>query len=254
MAGALAIVALALAAVPVMAGGQLADEADRREAIRHYRIGQDLLYREHWDEAAEAFQKAIELEPLLTLAHYGLGQARMGAKAYPAAVRAYTNCREAFRRLHQLAASDRLSAERLRDDEIRELRDSLSLIQSGTFKSINPITVQRIQDRLRDLEHRRQRTNMGEAFQPPPEVSLALGSAYFRSGALPEAEREYRAAIDVDPKMGEAHNNLAVVMFLTGRLEEAEREVALAKKARFRVDARFERDLEEASRRASTPK
>lgn len=252
MARALATFVLALT-VSAVAGGQFADEADRREAIAHYRTGQELLYRERWDEAAEAFEKAIALEPLLTLAHYGLGQARMGARAYPAAVRAYTGCREAFRRLHQLAASDRMSAERLRDDEIRELRDSLGQIQSGAFKSINPVTVQRIQDRIRDLERRRQRTSMPETFEPPPEVSLALGSAYFRSGALADAEREYRAAIAVDPKMGEAHNNLAVVMFLTGRLEGAEREVELARKARFKVDRRFEQDLERA-RDAQAPK
>ncbi|HXB56039.1 MAG TPA: hypothetical protein VN461_14740 [Vicinamibacteria bacterium] len=40
---------------------------------------------------------------------------------------------------------------------------------------------------------------------------LALGSAYYRSGALGDAEREYLAGIKVKPGFGEAHNNLAVV-------------------------------------------
>ena len=38
----------------------------------------------------------------------------------------------------------------------------------------------------------------------PPVLSLALGSAYFRSGQLADAEREYRAALDVKPKLGRA--------------------------------------------------
>jgi len=46
-----------------------------------------------------------------------------------------------------------------------------------------------------------------------------------RQRALPErsdgdAEREYRAAIAVNGKLGEAHNNLAVVLLLTGRAAE----------------------------------
>src|SRR5436189_268789 len=55
----------------------------------------------------------------------------------------------------------------------------------------------------------------------PAFVSLALGSAYFRLGRMSEAEREYKATINTDPKAGEAHNNLAVVYMLTGRIDEA---------------------------------
>ena len=36
----------------------------------------------------------------------------------------------------------------------------------------------------------------------PAWVSLSLGSAYFRSGKLADAEREYKAAIAADPTIG----------------------------------------------------
>ena len=72
--------------------------------------------------------------------------------------------------------------------------------------------------------------------------SLALGSAYFRSDALPDAEREYRAAIEVDPKLGEAHNNLAVVYMQTGRHAEADAEIKVAEKAGFRVNPQLKED------------
>ncbi len=52
---------------------------------------------------------------------------------------------------------------------------------------------------------------------------------------MADAEREYRAASKVEPKLGEAHNNLAVVLVLTGRLDDAEREMKAAEKAGFRV-------------------
>ena len=67
----------------------------------------------------------------------------------------------------------------------------------------------------------------------PAFVSVALGSAYFRSERSGDAEREYKAALDADPKAGEAHNNLAVVYMLTGRFEDATKEAALAEKSGF---------------------
>jgi hypothetical protein len=45
--------------------------------------------------------------------------------------------------------------------------------------------------------------------------------------------------------MGEAHNNVAVVYMLTGRLDEAKAEVKLAEKAGFKVNPKFKEDLEQ---------
>ena len=247
------MIALVLAAFARPAAAQLASDENRREALNHYRQGQQLLLAEHWDKAAEEFTESIKLDPLLTLAHYGLGQAYMGMKDYRAAVRAFTGCKDAHRQLTQLQNSNRVAVERMQEEELRELRDSLYLITSGRLKSVNPLTQQKLQDRIRDIEKNRQR-NLPTSQQTPAEVSLALGSAYFRSGSLPDAEREYRAALDVNSKMGEAHNNLAVVMFLTGRLEEAKEEVKLAKKAGFKVNPRFEEDLKNAKQVKGEPR
>jgi len=238
-------IALVLAMVPRAASAQLASAEDRREALNHYRAGQELLVSEQWEKAAEEFTQSIKLDSLLTLAHYGLGQAHMGMKDYSAAVRAFTGCKQAHHRLAQLQDSNRVAVERMRDEELRELRDSLSTIQSGRVKSVDPITLQKLQNRIRDLEKGRQR-DAPVSQATPAEVSLALGSAYFRRGDLPDAEREYRAAIDVDAKMGEAHNNLAVVMFLTGRLDEAETSMKTAEKNGFDVNPAFKQDLKVA--------
>jgi tetratricopeptide (TPR) repeat protein len=226
------------------ARAQLVEESVRQEALRHYRAGQELLLAEHWQRAADEFMDAIDLDPLLTLAHYGLGQAYMGLKEFRTAIRAYSGCREAFRTLHSLAASNKIAVERRRDDEIRELKDNLAAMDSGRVKGINPVTRSRMQDRVRDLEKTR---NAGltatEEFRAPSEVSLALGSAYFRAGDLPNAETSYLAAISVNPRMGEAHNNLAVIYMIGGRLDEAEQEVQLAEKSGFKVNPMFKDDL-----------
>ena len=52
---------------------------------------------------------------------------------------------------------------------------------------------------------------------------LALGSAYFRTEQFPDAEREYKAAIAVEPKSGEAFNNLAALYLQTESLQGGRR-------------------------------
>ena len=74
-------------------------------------------------------------------------------------------------------------------------------------------------------------------------VACATNRAYFRTDALPDAEREYRAAIEVDPRLGEAHSNLAVVYKTTGRFSEADSEIKAAEKAGFRVNPQLKEDV-----------
>ena len=133
--------------------------------------------------------------------------------------------------------------ERLRDEELDALRESLRQLESSGFLKVNPITAQKIEARIRELEHGRKRGLPSEQFEAPAEVSLALGSAYFRSGSLADAEREYLAALAVSPKFGEAHNNLAVVYMLTGRIREAEAAVEKAEAAGFRVNPQLKKDI-----------
>ena len=70
----------------------------------------------------------------------------------------------------------------------------------------------------------------------PSFVSLSLGSAYFRSEQFDDAERQYRAAINADPKAGEAHNNLAIVLMMKAQYTDAMAELKAAEKAGFRVN------------------
>src|SRR5690606_27194486 len=103
--------------------------------------------------------------------------------------------------------------------------------------------IAQVEGRIQDLE--RQRSTMGAVFQPPAEVSLALGSAYFRNGQLEEAEREWKTAVAVNSRFGEAHNNLAALYAMTGRREEAERAVELAERAGVRVNPGLKRDIQQ---------
>ena len=222
------------------AAAQFASEQDRRMALQYYRAGQELMSAEQFEKAAAAFQRAIDADRLLTLAHYGLGQANMELKRFASAIQAFLGCRSAFRSLHDLGEVDRVSVERQRDDEIRELKETVRRMRADA-RTNQPGQVTRLEDRVRDLE--RQRTSISPVFQSPAELSLALGSAYFRSDSQDDALREWKAAVDVNPKLGEAHNNLAVLHMLQGRKQEAEAAIKAAERAGFRINPNLKADI-----------
>ena len=67
-------------------------------------------------------------------------------------------------------------------------------------------------------------------------MSLSLGSAYFRAETVPGSRAAVPGAIVADPKAGEAHNNLAVILMMKAQYTDAMAELKAAEKAGFRVN------------------
>ena len=217
----------------------------RRRAFAHSRKGQQHLAAERYDEAETEFRAALALVPSFTFAHYGLGQGSMARRRYADAVSHFEAARTAYRDEAAIRERGRMNQENRQDTEIMELRNMTQALNSapaGSTSVQQQAATRRLAERLQQLERMRMRDNL--AVDPvPPEISVALGSAYFRSNRLADAEREYLAALEVDPGIGEVHNNLAVVYMLVGRLDEAERYVALAEKANYKVSRDFKKEL-----------
>jgi tetratricopeptide (TPR) repeat protein len=226
-----------------VAAQQLPSDIDHRNALLHAQLGDELLRAERFDRAVEEFNAAIRLDRFLMNAHYGLGQAYMALRRYTEAIRAYLGCREAFQTLAGLIVRNDVEADRRRDDEIRELQNSIGEIQSGQLKIATgrEVMVARLEARMHDLDRMKQRGTTD--FDTPSELSLALGSAYFRSGDLPSAEREWKAATAVNSRLGEAHNNLAALYAMTGRKQQAEEALKQAEKSGFQVNPKLKSDI-----------
>ena len=241
-----AILACALVFVASAAGAQ--PSKDHLEAMRHLRLGEENMHAEQWDKAEAEFQAAIKLEPSLEMGHYGLGQVYMATKRFPAAVNAYLECRDAVAANGAKRATNDQEAQRQLDDQIRALEDEKTLLVSGRVTAMmsgGPIDLDR---RIQDLKSRRFR-NEKTVPDTPAWISIALGSAYLRSGSMADAEREYLQALKADPKLGEAHNNLAVVYMLSGRYPQADAEIKAAEKSGFRVNPQLKQDLKKAASR-----
>lgn len=62
-----------LALGPPLAG-EPTEERTRRQALLHFRAGQEAFFSEAFEKAEREFQAAITLDPLLVMAHYGLAR------------------------------------------------------------------------------------------------------------------------------------------------------------------------------------
>jgi tetratricopeptide (TPR) repeat protein len=237
------VVVLLLFITPATALGRQLPPDQALAAQQHYKAGLELMSAEKWDEAAERFKAAVDIDPLMAMAYYNLGQCRMNTKRYVEAVSAFQDCRTAFERLSSASKNEREERERQRRDEINELRDDINRLKY--VKNASAGAAVQMEDRLRQLESMQHKDRAGDA-AVPAGVYLALGSAYFRQGKVEDAEREYLEAIRQDAKLGPAHNNLAVIYLMTGRPNEAENAMKLAEKNGFRVNPAFKDDVKAA--------
>jgi tetratricopeptide (TPR) repeat protein len=217
------------------ATAQLASELSRREAMKSYRDGMAALVAEKFENAVADFRKAVEKDPLFPLAFYSMGRAYMFLQDYERAIAAYEASLGASRALHELQATHRFEVEKLRNEEIQQLRE---IIRRGGRTP----TIMALEQHLRDLEY--QKPSVDQGFRPPAEVLLSLGSALLRSGRADEAVQQWQQAVEVNQKLGEAHNNLAVVYMQTGRLAEAEAELRAAEQSGLKVNPQLKAELE----------
>jgi tetratricopeptide (TPR) repeat protein len=233
------------------AGSALAQTpADRERARIQNKVGWEYLRAEAWEDAAAAFQRAIDIDRTFEDAYYGLGRAELALKQFVKAIDTFTACRNLYLARAGKQFASQQEAQRYRRDQLLEINERIRLMMSM------PQTAQR-QDSLRQLNNYQRQLqeaiNRGNSFtidaSVPPWVTLSLGSAYFRAGRFEDAEREWRATIEADSKSGETHSNLAVLYMETGRLEEAEASIKAARKAGFRVNPRLEEEIQARKRR-----
>jgi tetratricopeptide (TPR) repeat protein len=236
------VTALLLITVGIPALAQ--SPGDRNKARAQNRLGWDYMKAEQFDSAVNAFRSAVEIDPTFEMPWYGLGRAHLALKQFASATSALERCRDLYQQQAGRQFTNQQEAQRFRHDRITEIDEMIRQVQSG------PMTLQR-QDQLRQLQDQKRQLqeiiNRGNgvtiASTVPAWVSLSLGSAYFRSGKLQDAEREFKAAAEADRRSGEALSNLAVVYLETDRLPLALGAIEAAKKTGFKVNPELEKAI-----------
>jgi tetratricopeptide (TPR) repeat protein len=239
-----AVTAAAHAQVPTFKGAS----AEAKRANQHYRSGWEAMRKESWDEAARAFQAAIDSDDKFALAYYSLGRAEMGRRSFEKAIAAYSACKDLYVRVGGERYSNQLDYRKRLEDRILEYQTTIQQAQQASSGKANSqsqqLYVRELQTQLNTLQQAKDRNDIITIDASVPYfVPMALGAAYFRKGQFADAEREYTTAIQSNPASGETHNNLAVLYLTTGRYDQAEAEVRAAEKVGFKVPEALKGDI-----------
>jgi tetratricopeptide (TPR) repeat protein len=236
----IAAVLMAVTMVPMEAQSP----GDRNKSRAQNRAGWEFMQSEQFENAVKAFQSAVEIDSTFEMPWYGLGRAHLALKQFVSASSALERCRSLYEAQVGRQFTSQQEAQRYRQDRITEIDEMIRQVQSGPQSLARQDQARQLQEQRRQLQEYITRGNtvaMGTGV--PAWVSLSLGSAYFRSGKMPDAEREFKAAAEADRRSGEALSNLAVVYLETQRYALALEAVESAKKTGFKVNPELEKAI-----------
>jgi len=186
------------------------------KAKKYYLEGKKYMKKGETDKAQDKFLKSVETSPDFAESYAEIGNIYMKKGMYDEAIEEYKKGAEAYLRL--------------------EAYVSRAIIAKTASSRENDVFSR---DLYRDL-HKRE-------FTVPPKIYLFLGGAYFRKGMLNEALEQFKKTIGISPEYGEAHNNLAVVYFMTKQYDLAWKHLRLAEKFGAKVNPTFVEDLKRIS-------
>lgn len=208
----------------------------RDRAQAPYKKGTEYLQREDYPAALKEFQAAVEMDDSFEMAHYMLGRTHLALRSFASAVQALTRARALYLAQGTTDFTNEQERQRFRRDRLNTLEVTLDGLRSRTPQTVTiREQIRQLEEQKRQVEDMDRARSQSHAPSVPAFVSVSLGSAYFRSGRLHDAETAYLDAVAADPKAGEAHSNLAVVYFETGRYPQAKEAVKAAEKAGFKV-------------------
>ena len=224
----------------------------RERARPSYEAGLEHMRNESFDAAADSLRAAVIIDPTYEMAHYMLGRVHLMQRQYVAATNSLLKARELFSSQANEHFENKADAQRRRNDLINEMTAVISQLQQARQTPQVVEQIRQYTERRRQLQDRDREIGLPHEQAVPAFVSLSLGSAYFRSGKLGDAEQAYLAAIAADGKMGEAHNNLAVVYMETGRLDQAEKAIKNAEKTGMRVNPALKEEIQKRKKAGSS--
>ena len=224
-------------------------QVDRNKARELNQRGWEYMRSEKFDNAVTAFQKSVEIDPAFDMPWYGLGRAHLALKQFVSAVSALNHCKDLYVQQAGRQFTNQQEAQRFRQDRLAEIDEMIRELQTGPQSAQRQEQLRQVQEHRRQLQEIMNRgNNMNIESNVPAWVSLSLGSAYFRSGKLGDAEREFKAAAESDRRSGEALNNLAVLYLETQRFDLAKTTLDAAKRTGFKVNPELERAIREKAK------
>lgn len=202
---------------------------------KDYEKGKMYFAREDYGKAKKEFEKILEELPEHADAHFFLSQIfyKEGNldEALSHVEKAKANHKFSAKMKLKLAQVSKQKLEEKRkklEDESKELEEKIiSLSRSSETGEEGEDRKQRIQGKIDEIKVQIENINSqlnlplasGEAM--PAEYCYLNGNIYFRMKKFQEAHDQYQETIRLDPKHGDAYNNLAALYFQVKQYQKA---------------------------------
>jgi tetratricopeptide (TPR) repeat protein len=205
-------------------------------APAHNSLGSVLRQQGHHDEAIAQLEAALRLQPAFDDARFNLGNARADRGDWAGAIAEY----EALVRRRPDAVDVQsnlgiaLASANRAGEAVEHFRAAATLAPQDAKAHYNLGHALLMRgDSNEAVEH------LARALQIDPGDATAhdeLGSAYLARQDFANAEREFRESVRLTPQAADVHNNLGIALASVGRFDEATREFEIA----LRIDSRFD--------------
>jgi tetratricopeptide (TPR) repeat protein len=232
------------------------------EALQHLKAGIAADKEHHYDVAIAEFKKLTELEPTLAAGFINLGAAYMEKKDYASATMSLTRAVELGpdqAETHQLlgyallaqgyAAEAIPHLERAHEAgalgvaliETGQLQEAVVNLQAALAKRPNDPDLLYYLGRASGLLSKRSIDTLQAAYPDSARAHQAMAENYFVLRQMPQAEKEFRAALQLRPDTPHLHLELGLVYAGASQWEKAEEQ--------FRVETKLQPGSAEAAYR-----
>jgi len=179
------------------------------QADAYFNLGAVLRKSGRIEEAIAPTREAVQLAPDRPHTHFNLGLLLSDAKRYDEAVA-------------ELTAAIQLAEAQLKTATTNEDKEDTKQILYRSHWRLGVVHIRREQPApaIASLEK-------AKAMQATPEILTDLGLARRKANDIPRAEAEFRAALQMNPKLNSARLHLVSTLATTGRCDEAMRELGL---------------------------
>lgn len=260
----LASAALIAAVFPASAGrlwsGQAAGkDKEMAEALSRFQSakasfakGKELFSTGALAMAAREFEACVKTFPGHVYAFYYLANVHYVGRAYPEALAAIEN---AERHLDLIAALDDYA----RKKQIQDLEEAKDLLEAQNEARTSCRESRTLEQMVLDVETEEAKTLKQMERDKARRLRQASQYAYFHGNILfqlrkfDEAFQSYDRAVRIDPENGDAYNNAAAILFLAGRLSEADQllQKAVAAGVEDRINLKLKKAVTEGLGKSS---
>jgi len=231
---------------------RLVERFKRSNAL--YLDGEKQFIKGNLEKSEKKLQECLEIMPEHANGAYLMAQIQLKREEFSKALESITTAKKNFANIAKFQTFthqqylDQLRVQQ-RDLEVQRerLQDSLSKLPANASSSERSRYEQAVQSIGQAIQTISSRLNspIPPTFETPADYFYIHGNILFRMGMLIDATTQYQEAIRLDPRHGNAYNNLAAVSFSRGKYQDAMDCLVRAEGAGVKVNPSFKKAVEE---------